>query len=83
MGPRHVRLHEAARVSPLLGTQLMFAGLEQGNRGEAWNLTYPERVLAIQHRYAKAGSEAPLQTQIPRKLHEDSLRPAHAQPFPC
>ena len=40
-----------------MGTQLMLAGLEQGNCGEAWNLTYPERVLAIQRRYAEAGSD--------------------------
>ena len=40
-----------------MGTQLMFAGLEQGNCGEAWNLTHPERVLAIQRRYAEAGAD--------------------------
>jgi 5-methyltetrahydrofolate--homocysteine methyltransferase len=40
-----------------MGTQLMLAGLEQGNCGEAWNLTHPERVLAIQRRYAEAGSD--------------------------
>lgn len=40
-----------------MGTQLMLAGLEQGNCGEAWNLTHPERVLAIQKRYADAGSD--------------------------
>jgi 5-methyltetrahydrofolate--homocysteine methyltransferase len=40
-----------------MGTQLMIAGLEQGNCGEAWNLTHPERVLAIQRRYVEAGSE--------------------------
>lgn len=40
-----------------MGTQLMLAGLEQGNCGEAWNLTHPERVLAIQRRYAEAGAE--------------------------
>jgi 5-methyltetrahydrofolate--homocysteine methyltransferase len=55
-------LHEAVRERPLLGdgamgTQLMLAGLEQGNCGEAWNLTHPERVLAIQRRYAQAGSD--------------------------
>jgi 5-methyltetrahydrofolate--homocysteine methyltransferase len=55
-------LQDAARERPLLcdgamGTQLMFAGLEQGNCGEAWNLTHPERVLAIQRRYAEAGAE--------------------------
>ncbi len=55
-------LHEAALERPLLGdgamgTQLMIAGLEQGNCGEAWNITHPERVLAIQRRYVEAGSE--------------------------
>src|SRR5262249_15996323 len=32
-------------------------GLESGGCGEAWNLDHPERVLAIQRRYAEAGSE--------------------------
>jgi len=55
-------LLDAIRERPLLGdgamgTQLMFAGLEQGNCGEAWNLTHPERVLAIQRRYVEAGAE--------------------------
>ncbi len=55
-------LHESIRERPLLGdgamgTQLMIAGLEQGNCGEAWNLNHPERVLAIQRRYVEAGSE--------------------------
>jgi 5-methyltetrahydrofolate--homocysteine methyltransferase len=40
-----------------MGTQLMLAGLEQGACGEAWNLTHPDRVLAIQRRYAEAGSD--------------------------
>ena len=40
-----------------MGTQLMTAGLEQGSCGEAWNLTHPERVLAIQRRYVQAGSD--------------------------
>jgi 5-methyltetrahydrofolate--homocysteine methyltransferase len=40
-----------------MGTQLMLAGLEQGGCGEAWNLTHPERVLAIQTRYADAGAD--------------------------
>jgi 5-methyltetrahydrofolate--homocysteine methyltransferase len=40
-----------------MGTQLMIAGLAQGNCGEEWNLTHPERVLAIQQRYADAGSD--------------------------
>ena len=55
-------LQDAIRQRPLLGdgamgTQLMFAGLEQGNCGEAWNLTHPERVLGIQRRYVEAGSD--------------------------
>jgi 5-methyltetrahydrofolate--homocysteine methyltransferase len=55
-------LQDAVRDRPLLcdgamGTQLMIAGLEQGNCGEAWNLTHPGRVLAIQRRYAEAGAE--------------------------
>src|SRR5580658_690340 len=56
------RLQDAAREHPLLGdgamgTQHMFAGLESGGCGEAWNLTLPERVLAIQRRYVQAGSD--------------------------
>lgn len=55
-------LQDEIRARPLLGdgamgTQLMIAGLEQGNCGEAWNLTHPEKVLAIQRRYVEAGSE--------------------------
>jgi 5-methyltetrahydrofolate--homocysteine methyltransferase len=55
-------IHEAARSRRLvcdgaMGTQLMLAGLEQGGCGEAWNLTHPERVLAIQRRYAEAGAD--------------------------
>ena len=46
------KLQEAVRRRPLLGdgamgTQLMLAGLEQGNCGEAWNLTHPERSCRI------------------------------------
>ena len=55
-------LQDAVLDRPLLGdgamgTQLMLAGLEQGNCGEAWNLKHPERVMAIQRRYVEAGSE--------------------------
>ena len=53
---------DAIRERPLLsdgamGTQLMLAGLEQGNCGEEWNLTRPEKVLAIQRAYAEAGAD--------------------------
>jgi 5-methyltetrahydrofolate--homocysteine methyltransferase len=56
------RLQDAIRSRTLLGdgamgTQLMLAGLEQGNCGEAWNLTQPQRVLAIQRAYVEAGSD--------------------------
>src|SRR5580698_1476501 len=40
-----------------MGSELMLAGLEQGGCGEAWNLTHPEKVLAIQRRYADAGAD--------------------------
>jgi 5-methyltetrahydrofolate--homocysteine methyltransferase len=40
-----------------MGTQLMLAGLESGNCGELWNVTHPERVLAIQRRYVDAGAD--------------------------
>jgi len=40
-----------------MGTELMRAGLEQGGCGEMWNLTHPERVLAIQKRYVEAGAD--------------------------
>lgn len=56
------RLQDAIRQRPLLadgamGTELMRAGLEPGGCGEVWNLTRPEKVLAIQRRYAEAGSD--------------------------
>jgi 5-methyltetrahydrofolate--homocysteine methyltransferase len=56
------RLQDAARERPLLGdgamgTQLMLAGLDQGACGEEWNLTNPDKVLAIQRRYVEAGSD--------------------------
>lgn len=55
-------LHEIVRERRLvcdgaMGTQLMLAGLESGSCGEAWNLTHPERVLAIQRRYVEAGAD--------------------------
>ncbi len=55
-------LLEAIAEQPLLGdggmgTQLTAAGLEPGECGEQWNLTCPERVVAIQRRYVEAGSD--------------------------
>jgi len=40
-----------------MGTQLMLAGLESGACGELWNLTNPDRVLAVQRRYVEAGTD--------------------------
>ena len=40
-----------------MGTQLMLAGLANGDCGEAWNLTHPERVLKIQRHYVEAGAD--------------------------
>jgi 5-methyltetrahydrofolate--homocysteine methyltransferase len=79
-------LHEAVRQRTFvcdgaMGTQLMLAGLEQGSCGELWNLTYPERVLAIQRRYADAGADCLItntfggsRTMLNRHAHADDLR---------
>ncbi len=55
-------LLEAIVERPLLGdgamgTQLAAAGLAPGECGELWNVTCPERVVALQRRYVEAGSD--------------------------
>lgn len=51
-------LHERRLVCDgAMGTQLMLAGLANGDCGEAWNLTHPERVLKIQRNYVEAGAD--------------------------
>ncbi len=40
-----------------MGTELQKAGLEPGGCGDEWNLSHPEKVLAIQRAYAEAGSQ--------------------------
>jgi 5-methyltetrahydrofolate--homocysteine methyltransferase len=55
-------LHDVARERRLvgdgaMGTQLMLSGLESGACGDAWNITHPDRVLAIQRRYVDAGAD--------------------------
>jgi len=79
-------LHEAVLERRLvcdgaMGTQLMLAGLEQGGCGELWNLTHPERVLAIQRRYVEAGADCLItntfggsRTMLTRHGHADELR---------
>jgi len=55
-------LHEAVLERCLvcdgaMGTELFQAGLESGACGEEWNLSHPDRVLAIQRRYVEAGAD--------------------------
>ena len=64
-----------------MGTELQQAGLESGGCGEAWNLDQPERVLAIQRRYAEAGSELLLTntfgaSRIMLERHDEGARTA-------
>lgn len=40
-----------------MGTQLQLAGLESGGCGEAWNVSHPDKILAIQSSYVEAGSD--------------------------
>jgi 5-methyltetrahydrofolate--homocysteine methyltransferase len=40
-----------------MGTQLMLAGLANGDCGELWNLSHPDRVLKIQRTYVAAGAD--------------------------
>jgi 5-methyltetrahydrofolate--homocysteine methyltransferase len=40
-----------------MGTELQRAGLRPGECGELWNLTHPEKVLAIHRAYVEAGAE--------------------------
>jgi len=40
-----------------MGTQLQAAGLQPGECGDAWVLSHPDKVLAIQRRYVEAGSD--------------------------
>ncbi len=64
-----------------MGTQLMLAGLEAGGCGEHWNLSHPERVLAIQRRYVEAGADCLItntfggsRIMLRRHGHADQLR---------
>ena len=64
-----------------MGTQLMLAGLANGECGEAWNLTDPDRVLKIQRHYAAAGADCLItntfggsRLMLKRHGHADDLR---------
>lgn len=79
-------LHEAVLERRLvcdgaMGTQLMLAGLESGSCGEYWNLSHPDRVLAIQRRYVEAGADCLItntfggsRIMLRRHGHADELR---------
>lgn len=64
-----------------MGTQLMLAGLANGDCGEAWNLAHPGRVLEIQRRYVQAGADCLItntfggsRLMLKRHGHVDDLR---------
>jgi 5-methyltetrahydrofolate--homocysteine methyltransferase len=64
-----------------MGTQLMLAGLEQGGCGEHWNITNPDRVIAIQKRYVEAGADCLItntfggsRIMLKRHGHDDELQ---------
>lgn len=64
-----------------MGTQLMLAGLANGDCGEAWNLTHPDRVLKIQRNYVEAGADCLItntfggsRLMLKRHGHVDQLR---------
>ena len=68
-----------------MGTQLMLAGLANGECGEAWNLTQPERVLKIQRNYVEAGADCLISNtfggsrlMLKRHGHADDLRAINA-----
>jgi 5-methyltetrahydrofolate--homocysteine methyltransferase len=79
-------LHEVVRERRLvcdgaMGTQLMLAGLESGSCGELWNLTHPERILAIHKRYVEAGADCIItntfgasRIMLQRHDHADEVR---------
>ena len=57
-----IPLLEAIKTRVLLcdgamGTQLQLAGIEPGGCGEAWNVEFPEKVMAIQAKYVAGGSD--------------------------
>jgi 5-methyltetrahydrofolate--homocysteine methyltransferase len=64
-----------------MGTQLMLAGLESGGCGEEWNLSHPDRILAIQRRYVEAGADCLItntfggsRIMLRRHGHSDKVR---------
>lgn len=76
------RLHaltQAGRVLLMdgaMGTELQRAGIPEGSCLEAWNLTHPEKVLAIHQTYVDAGAELVLTNtfQANRKhLHHHNM----------
>jgi 5-methyltetrahydrofolate--homocysteine methyltransferase len=57
---RFLKALESGRVLLMdgaMGTELRRAGLEEGDCGEGWNLTAPEKVKAVHQAYVDAGAE--------------------------
>jgi 5-methyltetrahydrofolate--homocysteine methyltransferase len=55
-----------------MGSELRQAGLGDGDCGEAWNLTHPERVASVHRAYVDAGAEVLLTNTF--QAHWDALR---------
>jgi 5-methyltetrahydrofolate--homocysteine methyltransferase len=61
-----------------MGTELQRAGLRDGECGELWNLTHPERVRAIHAAYAAAGAEVLLTNTFQANLAALARRESQA-----
>ena len=59
-----------------MGTELQRAGLQPGECGELWNLTHPEKVLAIHRAYVDAGAEVLLTNTF--QANPETLARRHA-----
>mgnify|MGYP005846742505 CR=1 FL=1 len=76
--PLRERLKEASPtlVDGAMGTMLMAAGLESGMATESWNLSHPDKVLAVHRAYLEAGAEVILTNTLGgtgRKLARSGL----------
>src|SRR5947207_15977737 len=59
-----------------MGTELQRAGLKDGECGEHWNVTHPDRVREIHQSYKRAGAEVILTNTIqsnPANLRKQRL----------
>jgi hypothetical protein len=69
-------VHRRLVCDGAMGTQLMLAGLAPGACGEAWNLTHPDRVLAIQRQLRRSRRGLPDHQHLWRQpAHPRRARP--------